>query len=465
MSAGALYRKYRSKSFKEVIGQEHITTTLVNSIKNNSFAHAYLFTGPRGVGKTSVARLFAFAINGLDYSDEQIYSDIIEIDAASNRRIDEIRELREKVNITPSALKYKVYIIDEVHMLTKEAFNALLKTLEEPPEHAVFVLATTDFHKVPDTITSRCIRFAFSGISVSDIKKHLDKIAKKESIDIEDSALDVIAENADGSFRDAISLLDQFRNSAKTIKTEYVARILGLSPKKEIAGLIDSVAASDSKQVIKGIDKLRGSGASNNQIARQLVGYLRDCLLNDKSPGIDRQGIVTIIKDLLAIDNYANSALALELALLSAVGDKKADTLKQQGSDSPKVRPANEIKTGPNPSNPKADPSRQDLWQDALDSLKNNNGSLYSIARMAEAKYADGVLELYFKFPFHYKQMAIEKNHLLVKKALKQLDDNFIEVKLFLKQANTDRSDKSQPAGDSVESISNIFGPSEVLES
>src|SRR5882757_9548967 len=205
----ALYRKYRSKSLKEIVGQEHITQTLEQALTQGRISHAYLFTGPRGVGKTSIARILAHEINDLPYTDDSIHIDIIEIDAASNRRIDEIRDLRDKVFIAPTSAKYKVYIIDEVHMLTKEAFNALLKTLEEPPAHVVFILATTEAHKLPETILSRTQHFTLRPVPFDQVIKHLRQIADGEKIMIDDDALELIAEHGEGSFRDSISLLDQ----------------------------------------------------------------------------------------------------------------------------------------------------------------------------------------------------------------------------------------------------------------
>ena len=205
----ALYRKYRSKSLSEVIGQTHITDILTRALKTDKIAHAYLFTGPRGVGKTSVARILAHEINHIPYTDDSTILDIIEIDAASNNGVEDVRQLREFVRIAPTAAAKKVYIIDEVHMLSKPAFNALLKTLEEPPEHVVFILATTDVEKLPATIISRTQRFSFHAIQPKEAAKHLRTIADKEKIAITDDALSLVAERGDGSFRDSISLLDQ----------------------------------------------------------------------------------------------------------------------------------------------------------------------------------------------------------------------------------------------------------------
>ena len=211
----ALYRSTRPRKLSEVVGQEHITTALERALKKGKISHAYLLTGPKGVGKTTVARILAHEINNLPYDDDSMHLDIIEIDAASNRRIDEIRELRDKVHVAPTSAKYKVYIIDEVHMLTREAFNALLKTLEEPPAHVVFILATTEAHKLPETIISRTQRFAFKPIDRIKVAEHLKQIAKQEKIAIDDAALDLIAAHGEGSFRDSISLLDQIQNSGE----------------------------------------------------------------------------------------------------------------------------------------------------------------------------------------------------------------------------------------------------------
>ena len=265
----ALYRTYRSRSFDDVIGQGHVTDLLKNAIKNQKIAHAYLLTGPRGVGKTSVARIIAHAVNELEYS-EDTHLDIIEIDAASNRRIDDIRDLRDKVHIAPVSAKYKVYIIDEVHMLTGESFNALLKTLEEPPAHAIFILATTEVHKVPATIISRTQRFHFRPATVTDIVAHLSSIADKEKIAYDPAAFELIAIHAGGSFRDSVSLLDQLSGLAETITPALVESVLGMADQKRVQAIIDALERHDISQLVSELEAIQAAGVSPNVLTDQL---------------------------------------------------------------------------------------------------------------------------------------------------------------------------------------------------
>jgi DNA polymerase-3 subunit gamma/tau len=251
----SLYRKYRPTSFVEVIGQPHVVTTLQNALAHKRVGHAYLFSGPRGTGKTTIARILAKELGTQPL-------DVIEIDAASNRGIDEARTLKEKVQVVPAQSPYKVFIIDEVHMLTKEAFNALLKTLEEPPAHAVFVLATTEPEKIPETIISRTQRFDFRKISNEKIKEHLLEIAVKEGAELNNDAAAIIAQSSDGAVRDALSILDQIIHSSedKKISPEQVREILGLPPLTQVQEIVGSFIAKDAKKGIGDIAKLAESG-------------------------------------------------------------------------------------------------------------------------------------------------------------------------------------------------------------
>ena len=275
----ALYRKYRSKSLAEVVGQDHITDILTRALKSGRVAHAYLFTGPRGVGKTSIARILAHEINQLPYDDESNHLDIIEIDAASNNGVEDVRDLREKVQIAPASASKKVYIIDEVHMLSKPAFNALLKTLEEPPAHVVFILATTDVEKLPATIISRTQRYGFRAISPDDAIKHLQHIAKEEKITITGDALKLVAERGDGSFRDSISLLDQLSSLADGkdgITAELVETSLGLAPAKVVDDLLGAVEKHDIATIAQILTKTESDGISPVVLNDQITKTLRD---------------------------------------------------------------------------------------------------------------------------------------------------------------------------------------------
>lgn len=272
----ALYRKYRPLKLADVVGQPQVVDILKNAIKTGKFSHAYLFTGPRGCGKTSAARIFAHEINHFDYQLEDSYLDILEIDGASNRGIDNIRELREKAAIAPSEGKYKIYIIDEVHMLTKEAFNALLKTLEEPPAHVIFLMATTDLDRVPVTILSRSQVLHFKLADDQIMFNHLQKIARAEKIAISDDALKLLVRRGGGSFRDTISLLDQISTmfAPAAISAANVISALGLPRDDSLEAILKSYDAQDFTTLTKTLENELNTGTSAILIASELIDYL-----------------------------------------------------------------------------------------------------------------------------------------------------------------------------------------------
>ncbi|MBP3461666.1 MAG: DNA polymerase III subunit gamma/tau [Bacilli bacterium] len=301
-----LYRKYRPKTFDEVVGQDIIIKTIKNAIKNNKINHAYIFSGPRGTGKTSTAKIIAKTINCLNLKNmipcndcvncTQINNkqsiDIIEIDAASNNGVDEIRELRNNVNLVPATGKYKIYIIDEVHMLTIGAFNALLKTLEEPPAHVIFILATTEIYKIPNTILSRCQKFDFKKISVSKIKERIKYIVEKEKINIEEEAITEISRLADGGMRDALSILDQviaYEDNIITINS--VHEINGTIPQYELKELIEQIKNKEYNQIFSIIDKYDDNGKNFVKLSEEIINFYRNILLALNAKEYLRQNI------------------------------------------------------------------------------------------------------------------------------------------------------------------------------
>jgi len=363
-----LYRKYRPQSFSEFIGQKHIVQTITNAIAANQVSHAYLFSGPRGTGKTTLARLLAKAVNCenrkknlfepcnkcsscLDMATNRVI-DLIEIDAASHRGIDGIRDLRNGIRFVPTKSKYKVFIIDECHQLSKDAFNALLKTLEEPPTHAIFVLATTEIHKMIPTIISRCQRFDFQQLAVPEIIKKLEIITQKEKLEIEKQAIELISRNARGSLRDAESLLDQAITFCGTreIKAQDIKDLLGLVEISKIAEFTNLIFNKQTGQAIKFLEEIENKGQDLQEFIKAFINYLREGLILKISPNenpgylgltteeienlkkqieqIQQEKILEIIEEFLSAANKMKYSpilqLPIELAIIE-VTDSSSD--------------------------------------------------------------------------------------------------------------------------------------------
>lgn len=489
----ALYRKYRSKKLSEIVGQEHITRTLENALKTGKLSHAYLFTGPRGVGKTSIARILAHEINQLPYTDESVHLDIIEIDAASNRRIDEIRDLRDKVHIAPTSGKYKVYIIDEVHMLTKEAFNALLKTLEEPPAHVVFVLATTELHKLPETIISRTQRFTFKLIDDATVASHLKEIAKNEGMQIDDEVFELLAAHGRGSFRDSISLLDQVGHSGQHVTLADAERLVGRATTEHIVTLLDTVMNGATTDVLSALDRMTEAGINPAQTARQLAAEIRRRFLLDTTD----QRMVQLLGELLEVSASQDPAGKLEVVLLGAnLGRQNPSTqtvplqaaqtavLKQPVSAPPKPEPARPepaVAETPPAKAPVADttPSSQVAgepaawWQDVLTEIKTINNTLYGAMRMASAVVDGETLHLGFKFKLHAKKVTEAEVQRKLHEVIEKVTGKTYQIQAVVdKNLGMNAATETAPqtaapnAGNPpIDSVKNIFGGGEVLES
>ena len=430
----ALYRKYRSKSLAEVIGQNHITDILSRAIKTGRISHAYLLTGPRGVGKTSVARILAHEINNLPYDDDATHLDIIEIDAASNNGVEDVRDLREKVQIAPVSAKKKVYIIDEVHMLSKAAFNALLKTLEEPPEHIVFILATTDIDKLPATIVSRTQRFGFRAITEADTLKHLRYIATEEKIKIDDASLKIIAQRGDGSFRDSISLLDQLASladDATGITADLVTSTLGLAPVAIVADLIKAVEARDIAAIATLLEQTTAGGISSVTLTEQLTHDLRSAI-------VKKPQLLPLLDSLLDVAKSSQPQLKLLATLGAAAVDQKhpksvalalpvlevSATIAELSKQATRVKPSMpviKIAKVPELVATPIENAKDFDWNVLIEHTRKNYVALFSVLSKCTYELSGGDLTLYTNSAFYKKKLDDQKYSTHLNESLKSI--------------------------------------------
>ncbi len=399
MSYLALYRKYRPQTFEEVVGQQYVTKILKNTIDRNMTSHAYLFSGPRGTGKTTIAKLIAKLLNcespindipcekcpSCISFNEKNHPDIIEMDAASNNGVDEIREIRDKVTLMPSISKYKVYIIDEVHMLSIGAFNALLKTLEEPPQHVIFILATTELYKVPATIISRCQCFNFEKISEEDIVKKLKYIVEKENIKVEEEVLNLIAKYSDGGLRDAINLLDKLVCCSTNITIDDFYEIKGIVKEEELFDIVSALVNGNTKEALEKLDYLGKKGKNLILFATELIEYLKNMLISNNTYGLDKDKIFEMI-DILndTVNNMKNSCyqkVLLEVAFLKVenllknieiVDNEEKAVKKEELQEKPKEKQKEDINNNVEKENEiEANKSNEQIFE--INKIRINN--------------------------------------------------------------------------------------------
>lgn len=464
----AFYRKYRPENFDSVVGQDHIINVLKNAITTGKISHAYLFTGPRGTGKTSIARILAKAINCLNRQDynpcgkcavckgiaEDRIMDLIEIDAASNRGIDEMRDLREKVKFSPTEAEFKVFIIDEVHMLTKEAFNALLKTLEEPPEHAIFILATTEINKVPATIISRCQRHDFKRISLHDLESKLSEVAKKEKISISDDALETIAETSEGGLRDALSLLDQLSSiGLSKINEGDVEAILGLAPHKIISEFTKAIINGEQNIAAEVLDKAADDGVDLIIFTRSVIDMIRKIMLiklageenlegtKEQVEELKKIAETAKIEDLIAVsDNliWAQTAFrtnvdpkAILTILCAKSGTRVLEVITPAAPQVAQAAPKSQAAPAKGTPKPAAN-GTDSRWKQMLMEIKSKNNTIHAFLRVASPEFQDDTLILYFPYKFHKEKLEESKNKRIVEETLEKIYGREIKIKCEL---------------------------------
>ncbi|HBX68594.1 MAG TPA: DNA polymerase III subunit gamma/tau [Chloroflexi bacterium] len=501
----AFYRKWRPQTWEAVIGQEHIISTLRNAIAADRMAHAYLFAGPRGTGKTTTARLLAKAANCLaeELSERPCnecayclavnqgrFLDLIEIDAASNTSVEDVRDLREKINFSPNLGRYKIYIIDEVHMLSNAAFNALLKTLEEPPSHAIFVLATTEVHKIPATVLSRCQRHEFRRIPVPDIVANLETLAAGENLQVDPEAFTLIARQATGAMRDAISLLDQLASTSQHITLELAQTVLGTATSQAVIDITEAILTSDSAKGLDHIHQSLDSGSDPRQFARQIVDYLRNLLLVrmgnaqqiDATPEARQRmaqqaqafaSTPELLRIIQAFNHAASEArlswqpaLPLELALIESVETSPAEfthpqevTAPQMVSSPPKVRkPASKRaaesqksappEDEPVPSEPEADSLPQNIaqnWDKVRGLVRQQNPQTQALLNSCKLLgIKNGILILGFNGEFAKTKMEQGQHIEILRQALQQVIGESLPVHCILSTGKSIPADVDQ---------------------
>ncbi len=465
----ALYRKYRSENFETVIGQPQVTEILKLALKNDKISHGYLFVGPHGVGKTSVARILAYAINKLPYSKEAKHIDVIEIDAASNTGVDHIRDLIEKAQIAPNLATKKIYIIDEVHMLSKSAFNAFLKLLEEPPKHVVFIMATTDEQKVPNTIISRTQRFVFKKIPEKVIIDHLKSIVKQEKIAISDKSLAAIAKFSKGSFRDAINILDQVSSISddSNEKESLITQVLGIIDDQDLQELLTQFQAGDLSKINQKLDELYNQNFEAFEIAHQLANYI-------KNNHLENWQNISLLTDLITINRSENQDIKLLLALSKHF--KTTPTKKNIEPKSSKAKPTpTKVATEKPVAKPKSAPKKEVIkpestkkpkakakkksptkfeWDNFINTIKSDSMAVYSIVKDANFDFSDDILTLKVKNNFFKKRLETTKQKQVLTKTLKNLNFDDITVKIEI-------DPKVMKQKDSIKKVKEIMGGGE----
>lgn len=463
MSGKVLYRKYRPTKLEDVVGQSQVTDALANRIKQGNIGHAYLFIGPRGTGKTSVARIFAHAVNDFDYQVEDSYLDIIEIDAASNTGVDNIRELREKSVIAPTKGKYKVYIIDEIHMLTKSASNALLKTLEEPPEHVIFIMATTDAHKVPITISSRTQVFTFKLADSDTMFTYLRKIADLEKIPIDDEALRLVVRRGGGSFRDSMSLLDQVTTlTSDKITADLLSQALGLPQDQIIQELLESYTISDITKIQQLLKDLLNTGIKPEIIASELITHIIESpqpawlpLLNTlpdvQPPFPEARLLVALLGPLCAhpaataISSPAQSQATQTAPIKKPTPPKAKPAIAPKSAPVPDPVPTAEEAPEEKPTAP-SDPGDFD-WDTFLAEIHDENSAIYQQLLKTEYELNNDTLHIYPTSKF-------------VKTILEKPNNNQIIIRHLHGLTFTvhDLGDRHTPKDQTLSQISDIMG-------